>query len=944
MKKLILWSVLLLCGTQVTFAQNKNITVSGTVVEAESKEPAIQATVQLLSLPDSTYIAGIATLGKGYFTLPKVKEGKYVLKVSYIGFRPSYLPLQLKDSSPNVNVGTIALQSDAILLQEAVITAEAPPVTVKEDTIVFAASAYRTAEGAMLEELVKKLPGVEISEDGKLMHKGKEISKIMVDGKEFFSDDPQVAMKNLPANMVENVKAYEKKSDMTRLTGIDDGNEEAVLDLTVKKGMKQGWIGNMLAGYGNKDRYEAGGMMSRFLDDANFSIVTSLNNTNNQGFTEFGDTGQGMSRGGGGAGAGITASKTVGLNFAKDTKKYQIGGNVRYGYSDNDAQRNSFTENFLGENSSTEEAGNLSRRKRHDVRADFRFEWKLDSMTTIIFRPNASFSQTESTTSSFSNEWRGEQQMNGRETSSLNSNDNYSLGGRLQLFRKLNSKGRNLFLSANFGYTDNEGDGDNTTDNKFYDGTEIDPDKSYTTNRHTESESDNRNWGASATYTEPVFKNHFLQARYEFSHQKRLSQSLVSDETTLPGEYIESLSNRVENFYDRHTANLSIRGVYTNMWYNAGVSLLPQSSESETTIGPNKDSNLPKQNVLNFAPQVMFRYMFTKQNTLTIRYNGRSSEPDIKDLQEVIDQTDPMNIRYGNPGLKPSFTHNFMLAHNIYKPTTMRSYTYRLSYNNTQNAVADKMTLVNSETGERTYRRVNINGNWNANGYFSFLTPFKNKKFTFTSNSNAMLSDAVSYTSSTKEEDAVLSTTHRIRLQEEVVGSYRSDYFDLSLNARINYDKTENKKSTNNNQETFDYFLGGNTNIRLPWNLEISSDIRYRIKDGYSGSYNKNEAIWNAQVSKTLFKGNAGTIRIKIYDILKQQTNLTRSISGSSRTDSQTNTLGSYFMVHFVYRINTLGGRSVRRAPMGGPNGRPRGDYGGGRPGGYGGGGGGHRF
>ena len=357
MKRLSAWWVLTLLCTFSIFAQNKVITVSGRVIESDSQEPAAQATVQLLSLPDSAYAAGIASSNKGWFTLPKVKAGKYILKVSYIGFRTKFVPVQLSNNVTEKKMGNISLDPDAVMLGEAVITAEAPPVTVKADTTEYSAAAYPVPEGSMLEDLVKKIPGAEVSDEGKITINGKEIKKIMVDGKEFFSDDPKVSMKNLPANMIEKVKAYDKKSDMARITGIDDGDEEPVLDLTVKKGMKKGWIGNLIAGYGSQDRYEGGVMISRFKDDASLSIIGSANNTNNKGFSEFGDAGQGL--GGGNAGSGITTAQSLGINFAKDTKKLQVGGNVQYGHSNNDARRKSSSETFLGETSSFAQSENF---------------------------------------------------------------------------------------------------------------------------------------------------------------------------------------------------------------------------------------------------------------------------------------------------------------------------------------------------------------------------------------------------------------------------------------------------------------------------------------------------------------------------------------------------------------------------------------------------------
>ncbi len=931
--------VLLLSVTLSAFAQNRIITVSGRVVEEDTKEPVEMATVQLLALPDSTQAAGVTTQKQGAFTLPKVKAGKYVLKISYIGFISQIIPLQLSEKTSTKDVGVIALQSDAVMLSEAVITAEAPPVTVKADTTEYNASAYRVAEGAMLEELVKKIPGAEVDQDGKITLNGKEIKKIMVDGKEFFSDDPSVSMKNLPANMVEKVKAYDKKSDMARITGIDDGEEEAVLDLTVKKGMKKGWIGNLIAGYGSEKRYEAGAMVSRFKDDASISIIGSANNTNNKGFSEFGDAGQGL--GSGDAGSGITTARSLGVNFAKDTEKVQVGGNVQYGYSDNDARRKSSTETFLGEQSSFGASENTSRRKRHDLRVDFRLEWRPDTLTTIIFRPSGSYSKTNSANASESDTWNNAHEpVNAKIASSSSNSNNYSFNGNLMMFRRLNNKGRNIHVGARFGYSDGETDSYSESSTEFF---ELDSISDIA--RYTNRTSDSRNWSVSASYTEPVFKNHFVQLRYEFAHRKQLAQSLVYDSINkypYP-EYFErgydnELSTRVENFYDTHTADLSIRGIHPKMMYSAGVSLTPQSSLSETTIGPNSDRHLPLQNVLNWAPSVMFRYMFDKQHVLMFRYRGRSSTPNIEDLQEVIDITDPMRLRYGNPNLKPSFNNTFSLYYNKFTPESMRSYSLNLYYSSTLNSVANKMTY-DPQTGARTYRKENVNGNWNTRGYFSFNTPFKNKKFTLSSNSNVRYSDAVSYTTVGQDKgNQELSTTHNFSAGERLTGNYRCDAFDVSLNGSINYNLVRNSKQENSNRETFDYYVGGNTNINLPWKMYLSTDINCRLKSGYTGGFNDNELIWNAQISKNFLKNNAATLRFKIYDILKQQTNLSRSISETQMSDTEYNTLGSYFMVHFVYRFNTLGGKAPgRRGPGMGPGGG-RGPGGHGGPGGPGGG------
>lgn len=924
MKRLSVWMVLTwLCAFSI-FAQNKVIAVSGRVVETDSKEPAPQATIQLLALPDSSYAAGVASNNQGWFTLPKVKAGKYVLKISYIGFKTKILPLQLANSVPDKKMGTVALEPDAVMLSEAVITAEAPPVVIKADTTEYSAAAYPVPEGSMLEDLVKKIPGAEVTQDGKITLNGKEIKKIMVDGKEFFSDDPKVSMKNLPANMIEKVKAYDKKSDTSRITGIDDGDEEPVLDLTVKKGMKKGWIGNLIAGYGNLERYEAGAMISRFKDDASFSIIASANNTNNQGFSEFGDAGQGL--GGGNAGAGITTAQSLGVNFAKDTQKLEYGGNIQYGHSINDARRKSSTETFLGETSTFGKSESLSNRDRHDLRVDFRMEWRPDTLTTVIFRPNANYSRTESLNSSWSStDDNNHVPVNFKESASSSKSHSWTFNGSLMAFRRLNNEGRNLSFGARFGYSDNESDSYSDSKTEFFEKDSISD-----ISRYTDRNGDSRNWSVSASYIEPLFRKHFLQLRYEFAHRKQLSQSLVYDSINaypypeyFERGYDDQLSSKVENFYDTHTADVSIRGVHPKMNYSVGVGLTPQSSLSETTIGPNSNKKYPEQNVLNWAPSVMFRYMFNKQHTLMFRYRGRSSTPNIEDLQNVIDNSDPMNLQFGDPNLKPSFNNSFTLFYNKFVSESMRSYSANAFYSNTINSVANKMTYF-QETGAREYRKVNVNGNWQARGYFSFNTPLKNKKFTISSNTNTRFSDAVSYTmvDNKKSDSQELSTTHNFGIGERLTSSYRSETFDISLNGSVNYNLVRNSKQTNSNRETFDYYIGGSTNVNLPWEIAISTDLNCRFKNGYTGGLNNNEVMWNAQIAKNFLKNNSGTIRFKIYDILRQQSSLSRSISETMMSDTEYNTLGSYFMVHFVYRFNTLGGKAPNKR---GPEGHSRG-------------------
>lgn len=920
MKKIV--SFIVLCFITVTLitAQNKHLSLSGNVIDSYSKTPIGQATIQLLSLPDSTFVTGVASLDNGNFKLSSLKPGKYVLKVSFIGYQTFIKSIQLSPSKPTVNLGQISLSPDAIMLEEAVIVAEAPEVTVVQDTTVYNTSAYRVPEGSMLEDLVKKLPGAEVDSEGKVTVNGKEIKKIMVDGKEFFSDDPKLAMKNLPVEMIDKVKAYDKKSDLARVTGIDDGEEEAVLDLTVKKGMKQGWFGNFIGGYGSKERYEAGAMANRFVDKAQFSILGSANNTNNQGFSEFGDAGEGL---GGNAGSGINTSQSLGLNFAKDSEKLEIGGDVQYGHSDRDAWTKTATENYLQNGSSYTNSINTSNRDRHDVSANFRLEWRPDSLTNIIFRPSGSYSKTHTKSNGISTTLDNElDSINHKISDSYGKNSNISAKGNLQINRRLKGKtGRNLTLRLNYNYKNSNSNRWSYSETDFYKYDSIS-----ILDRFNDGENNSNSYKIQMTYTEPIFTNRFLQFSYSYQYKESHSQKYVYDANDYDYYPIEarldSLSNESKNKYMTQQAQISLRTIREKYMYNIGISLEPQKSTTTTLLGPNAKGPL-SQHVWNYSPTIDFRYRFSKQEQLRVMYRGRSDAPDIEDLQVVKDVTDPMNLIYGNPSLKPSYSNRFMLFYNKYSPKTQRGIMANASFNNTLNSVTNKVAY-NEETGGKVTHLVNVNGNWNTRLFFSFNTPFKNRKFTINTYTNAYYQNMVGY-SSVNKGDAEKSTTRNLSLFERLRSSYRNDVFEISLFGSIRYGFSHNSTQKDKNQETFDYTIAANTNINLPWNLYFSSDINYNIKSGYGEGFDKNVILWNAQISKNFLKNKQATLRFKIYDILKQQSNLSRTVTSNYTQDTEYNTLNSYFMFHFVYRLNTFGGKQMKGRKAGNRS------YGGGR-------------
>lgn len=966
MKRLIGGIALLLLATLSAFAQTKRVTVSGRVVE-DTGEPAVQATVQLLSLPDSTFTTGIASNEKGYFSLPRVKAGKYVLKVSYIGFKNKLIPLQLTASAPNKNVGTVKLETDAIMLAEAVVVAEAPQVQIVEDTVAFNSSAYRTPEGAMLEELVKKLPGAEVDDDGNVKINGKEISKIMVDGKEFFGGDVQTGLKNLPVDMIEKLKTYDKKSDLARITGIDDGEEETVLDLTVKKGMNQGWFGNVDVAGGTEKRYMGRAMVNYFYDKTQVSLIAGANNVNDQGF----------SAGGGGPrwrrNNGLTAKKMIGINFATQTDKIELGGSARYNYSDGDIASVGSTENFLTSGNSYSNSNTLSRNRNKRFSADFRMEWRPDTMTNIIFRPDFSYGKTDNLSSSESgtfnddpynlvenpndylnldnlaqNDPLREVRVNAINSGTLNDNKDISANATLQVNRKLNSKGRNITFRGRFSYGDSESNQfTESMTNYFLLQNYLGGDSVLIRNQYINTPTKNYNYRLQLTYSEPIARATFLQFSYQFQYKYSESDKSTFDlqpfsdwglGAALPDGYeeneIDSLGKYAEYRYYNHDASVALRFIREKYQLSAGMSFQPQHTILSYKRGDYMIDTT--RNVFNFAPNIDFRYRFSKVSQLRFTYRGRSSQPSMENLLPIVDNSNPQNIRIGNPGLKPAFTHTMRFFYNTYDADKQRNIIAHANFSATQNSISNSR-IYNEDTGGWTTTPKNINGNWNAFGMFGFNTALKNKKFTISTFSNASYVNNVAYLTDSQTRVENKNTTTNLTLNERLNGTYRNDWFEFGLNGTLSYSIEKDKLTPDNNQQPYTFSYGATTTVSMPWSMSLSTNIANQSRRGYrDASMNRNELIWNAQLSQTFLKG-AATISFEMYDILRQQSNITRSLTADGRSVYEYNGVNSYCMLHFIYRLNIFGGKAARdkmnqrHGPGPGGFGGPRG-FGGRRP------------
>lgn len=649
--------LLMILFSPMAFAQQSGVNVTGSVVEQGSDTPIEQATVRLLNVKDSAMVRGVVSARNGSFTLKNVKKGSYLLHITFIGYDPLYQPLQITGKKNPVNVGKLELSDGAIELGEAVVIGKAPEVTVRNDTVEYNADSYKVTEGSVLEDLLKKMPGVEVDGEGKITVNGKEVKKVMVDGKEFFSDDPKVASKNLPAKMIDKLQVLDKKSDMAQMTGFDDGEEETVINLTVKPGMKQGWFGNAYGGYGSKDRYEGNAMVNRFVNNDQITFMGGANNTNNMGFSDLASTmfsgmgGGGGRRGGFGAGSGITSSGNAGLNFSKEFKpdKLTLGGNTRYSHSDNDARSKSDRQNILpGDSSSYDNSEAMSRTKSDNFGVDFRLEWKPDTMTQLIFRP--SFSLSHSMNDNFSDATTLDNErdtVNTNKSSNYSESNGYNLNASIDFSRKLNNKGRVFSATLSGGNSDSYSDGMNRSDIVYFNQT--DALKNSIIDQRSRYDNKGFNYRAYVSWVEPIGHNNFIQATYSISQRKQEALKNVYNQdadgiyNVLDSAYSQSYRN---NFISQR-ASLSFKSQREKFNYTIGLNLDPSYSSSENFVGDTTLSKITRK-VVNLSPMAQFNYMFDKRTNLRIMYNGRTSQPSMTQLQPVADISDPTNITIGN--------------------------------------------------------------------------------------------------------------------------------------------------------------------------------------------------------------------------------------------------------------------------------------------------------
>lgn len=900
--------------------------LKGRVLDS-AKQALAGVTTQILQLPDSARKAYGITNERGIFNFKDIKPGSYTVRLSMVGMDDLFQNFSVDDTTKVVNLGDLTMSETAVMLKEAVITGIKTDVIAKQDTVEFNAGSFKTQANASVEDLLKKLPGVEVDSDGKIKSGGKTVSKILVDGKEFFGGDTQMATKNLPSELVDKVQVVDRKSDLARLTGVDDGEEETVINLTVKKGMKNGWFGNLGAGYGSDKHYEGKFNISTFTDNNQISIVGGGNNINDLG---FGDTGRGRF-GGFGGNNGLTTAERIGLNFnlGKD-ENFRVGGNVFYSHSDRTAQSDTYTQFLYSDSTSNQVKDAISRSQDigHNVRGDFRVEWKIDKNNTLDFRPSFGVNKRDAEQSGISNLFFaiGNQQVNKDVSKSFNGGTGYDLGGRLIFNHNFESRpGRSFSLAVNYDLSDTKQHTTSWNKIDYYMKQVAEGKLSYDEYyRYIDNHQWTNSVGTRLSYTEPIgdAKNgNFLQAayrmRYNFNNADKytynipipelLSQSAVQNFTSLPsGSILDNINtNRFRNTASSQEIQLGYKKVNKDYNLNAGVSVIPSSNESENLTDPNK--NIPGRWVWNMGPYANMRYKFSKTASLRLDYRGRTSQPSLSQLQPVADVSNPMNIIQGNPDLKPSFSQNFGVNFNNFNTETQQSFMAMINGNYSINDVISK-TITELGTGVRTTTYENQSGNYSAFGMVMMNQPIGNKKWRINLHSGANTSSSASYI------NGEFNRSHNYGIRPSIGLTFQDDLFRISANPTFGWTAFTSSIKSQENRYTQSYGVRSDAALYLPFGLTLNTDFYFSKQTGYSAGYNKDTYLWNAQISYSMLADKSLTLSVRAYDLLNCQNYISHVESPGQIVDTNTLGLKRYVMFGIAYTFNTMKNKTKQNA------------------------------
>lgn len=914
MKRILVTLLFVAAGATALLAQNN--TVKGSVVDT-TNTPLTSATVMVLQAADSSLVSFGLTDGQGKFEISGVPKGDFKLQLTYIGYAIYQESFSFADNRQTKDFGVIELLSESSLIDEVTVVGERNPVQIKKDTIEFNAGSFNTQPNAVVEDLLKQLPGVEVDRDGGVTAQGEEVQRVLVDGKEFFGRDPKIATKNLPAEAVDKVQVFDQKSDQAQFTGIDDGQREKTINLTLKEDKKKGAFGTITAGAGSSaspessdGRFVGRASINSFNKNTQLSFIGTGNNINEQGFSldDYQNFSQGSGggmrfrRGGGnsnipinfGNASGIAETYAVGVNFNHEFAE-ETELNLSYFYSrfDKLTITDRTQQTFLGgDRGFTTNENSIQDDLNANHALNLRFDGEIDSLSSVRVRGTFGYNTTDaySTLVSSSVQSNGDP---GNASDQVNANNGNVLRGNANVLyrRKFKKGGRNFTLNASYGLNNNDFLGNTTSLNTFF----TDGSGNFFTDeliQDFDQGNEVDSYSASLSYTEPLGRRRYLEFNYEHSKNQTDVNREVYDISTGERIFDEALSNLYRSGYTYN--NVGMNFILNRPTFNLTMGATMQYTNLDGDLLLT-DTEI-RQDFQNILPQLNFRYNFTSTKNLNVDYETNVIEPSLTQLQPIVDNTNPLNIYVGNPELKPEYQHRIRTRYHAFNPATFSGMFGMLNLTYARNKIRN--TQIIDDRLVTTTTPVNVENDYRASIFTAFFSRINALQLKYNIGPRINYSRGITFINGVENNTDNVTTGMRLRFD-----NLKQEKVQIGIGANANYTTSRFSIDADRNQDFINHTYEADLGIMIKERVNIVSRLDYQVYNGISDDFNQDVPIWNAEVSVLMLKGKKGQLKIGVYDILNQNRGVSRVNQFNYTLDTQVNALGRYFLTTFTYNL-----------------------------------------